>query len=98
MLEIHNKVVGLKAYIFIITENSFFNRTLLFMILLRNFKTLYCLDVFGYKIDIYHISRAIVLFFFVTLGVHCYLVLVFIPQVLVSVIFARITTSTPAIF
>ena len=54
------------------------------------------LDVFGYKIDIFHISCAIALFSFITLvlklWVHGYLVVVFIPEFLVSVTFACITT------
>ena len=55
------------------------------------------LDVFGYKIDIFQISCAIALFSFITLvlesGVHGYFVLVFILKFLVSITFARITTS-----
>ena len=52
------------------------------------------LDVFGYKIDIFHISCAIAL---ISSMVHAYSVLVFTPKFLVSVSFARITTSAPAL-
>ena len=48
------------------------------------------LDVFGYKIDIFHISCAIALISFM---VHAYSVLVFTPKFLVSVSFARITIA-----
>ena len=55
------------------------------------------LDVFGYKIDIFHISCAIALFSFITLvlesGLHGYFVFVFILKFLVSITFTRITTS-----
>ena len=53
------------------------------------------LDVFGYKIHIFHIYCAIALIFSM---VHAYSVLVFTPKFLVSVSFARITTSPPALF
>ena len=58
------------------------------------------LDVFGYKIDIFHISCVIALFSFLTLFepvFHGYFALIFIPKFLVSVTFARIT-SAPALF
>ena len=54
-----------------------------------------------YKIDVLHISCTIALFSFITLvlesGVRSYFVLNFIPKFLVSVTFARITTSVPAL-
>ena len=55
------------------------------------------MDIFGYKIDIFHISCAIALFSFITFvlesGLHGYFVFVFILKFLVSITFARITTS-----
>ena len=52
------------------------------------------LDVFGYKTDIFHIFFLIALIFSM---VHGYSVLVFTPKFLVSVTFARITTSAQAL-
>ena len=53
------------------------------------------LDVFGYKIDIFHISCVIALISFM---VHTYSVLVFTPTFSLSVSFARIATSASARF
>ena len=53
------------------------------------------LDVFGYKIDIFHISCTIAL---ISSMDHGYSVLVFTPKFLVSVTFACITTSAPELF
>ena len=59
------------------------------------------LEIFGYQIDIFYFSCTIVLLSFITLvlesGVHGYFVLVFIPKFLVSITFAGITTSAPAL-
>ena len=53
------------------------------------------LDVFGYKINIFHISCTIA---FISSIDHGYFVLVFTPKFLVSVTFACITTSAPELF
>ena len=53
------------------------------------------IDFLDVKIDIFHISCAIALISFM---VHAYSVLVFTPKFLVSVSFARITTSALALF
>ena len=53
------------------------------------------LDVFGYKINIFHISCTIALISSID---HGYFVLVFTPKFLVSVTFACITTSAPELF
>ena len=58
------------------------------------------MDVFEYKIDIFHISYVIALLSFITLFesvFHGYFALVFIPKFLVRVTFVRIT-SAPALF
>ena len=81
-----------------IIKNNFFKEHLLLIILFRNFIWWWnSLDVFGYKIDIFHIFCAIALIFFIILvlewGVPSYFVLVFIPKFLVSITFARFTMS-----
>ena len=81
-----------------IIKNNFFKEHLLLIILFRNFIWWWnSLDVFGYKIDIFHIFCAIALIFFIIQvlesGVHGYFVLVFIPKFLVSITFARFTMS-----
>ena len=85
-----------------IIKNMFFKEHLLFIILFQNFiwwKN--SLDVFGYKIDIFHISCAIALFFFhkcfffivLKSEVQGYFVLVFKPKFLESITFARFIMS-----
>ena len=81
-----------------IIKNNFFKEHLLLIILFRNFIWWWnSLDVFGYKIDIFHIFCAIALIFFIIQvlesGVHGYFVLVFIPKFLASITFARFTMS-----